>query len=165
MRAMNISLYKANPFSGLQTRKTRPQRRFAISIHRFIKKCIDLINNYETIQINYKQLFSKDTLPVTSEAVYRERFTRILQMNRELMDAYGKEMDQFINRFLDIRNISKADKAHFEYIVDVYLMIQNEYLVIEKLFKLPFLLEELSSDNTSVVNIPAESIKKYTGKR
>lgn len=162
---MNIRLYKTNPFSGLQTRKTRLQRRFAISDHRFLKRCIDLINNYEVIQINYKHLFSKDTLSVISEAVYRERFSRILLMNRELMDAYGKHVDQFINRSLDIRNISKSDKVHFEHIMDVYLMMQKEYQMMEKLFKLPYGVEELSSDSTSVVNLPAGTIKRYTGNK
>jgi hypothetical protein len=99
---------------------------------------------------------------VVSEAVYRERFSRILLKNRELMDAYGKHVDQFINRSLDIRNMSKADKVHFEHVADVYLMMQKEYLMMEKLFKLPFEVDGLCSDDTKAINIPAGLIKRYT---
>jgi hypothetical protein len=80
------------------------------------------------------------------------------------MDAYGKNVDQFINCSLDIWNLSKVDKKHFEHIMGLYLMMKKEYLLMEKLFSLPFLIEELPPDNTSLVNIPAESIKRYTGR-
>lgn len=168
---MNNCFRQIKLFTALPWKDTRRKRKSTLSSYFFLKGCLDLIHLYEMIEQKYNLLLDAQHVSTIPDAAYKEQFSQVLQMNEEMVKSFGRNIDNFINRTTNIRNIAVTNKIQFEPIIDMYLVAQRKYALMYKLYEWlvqtqpdPGPEAEGFPTDTLPVNMPAAPVTQYTGK-
>jgi hypothetical protein len=163
---MKLLRYMGKPSRGTRVRTSRSKQRFEIASYHFWGKCLDLITVYESLQQKYNVLEQDHCSSVISESEYLEGFREIMDQYESLICDYGKNIDQFINSGIKKQDNIAQDKI--KGILDLYLLIQKEYIIIVNLYNLLLLNRkaaasprDTAADSTLLVNVPAAFIQRY----